>query len=262
MYYRLDALLMIYSQCVVHFRSLLRYTPRSLNDWTDSIGHPPMYNGDCKGKRYCKGSNKISLHFFGLRHIFLAVAKFIISFTIMGIILGEHLGITSATDKSSINLILNSQLSTKGLTSIANSNGPSFVPRGIPPLTFLYSDVTLFILTHCMRLVRKDFTHLTKAGWISKRAISELKTLWSTRSNPFLKSAKKARTEQYPLSNASKMLWRKYTKAWVVEWPLVVNWNLSRDPSRYDKMCFNLGYLGRECYWNNNKNIYSTICFT
>ena len=99
-----------------------------------------------------------------------------LTFLLFLIILGEHLGITSATDKSSTNLILNNQLSTKGLTSIATSNGPSFVPWGIPPLTFLFSDVTLFILTHCMRLVRKDFTHLTKAGWLSRRAISEHKT--------------------------------------------------------------------------------------
>ena len=122
-------------------------------------------------------------------------------------------GITSNTDKSSTNLILRCQFFARELTKIANSIGPSLVPCGIPPLIGLNLDVVLFIRTHCERCVRKYLIHLTRAGWISSLFISKHSTLLSARSNPLLKPAKKARTEQFPLSSASRILCRKYTRA-------------------------------------------------
>ena len=141
----------------------------------------------------------ISLHFLGFRTIPRSFAKSDIWFTTIGRKLGEQRRITSMAVVSSTNFTLPGQSLSKELTSTANSSGPNLVPCRRPPFIFFHAEYEFSIRTHCSLLLSNALIHLTITGWTSRLSSSRSMTLWSTRSNPFLKSAKNNLSEQLPI---------------------------------------------------------------
>ena len=147
----------------------------------------------------------ICLHFLWFSSIPRADAKAEISFTTNGIKLGEYLGIISKAEVSSTYLILPGQSLSKELMRTANNNGPNFVPWGRPPFVFFQDDFEIPTLTHCSRLDENALIHRITAGCTPRHTSSLTISLWSTKSNPFLKSAKNNLAVQEPLSRAFRI---------------------------------------------------------
>ena len=119
-------------------------------------------------------------------------------------LLGEQRGITST------NVTLPMSLS-KALTSTA----VDLILSLVESLHLSFSMLNMSLQsghTASSLLLRNALIHLTIAGRTSRLSSSWSMTLWSTRSNPFLKSADNL-TEQLPISRADKMKWRRNTKA-------------------------------------------------
>jgi hypothetical protein len=142
------------------------------------------------GIRYWRKFMIISLHFLGLSSIPRADEKLEISWTTKGNRLGEHLGTTSSAVVSSTNFRRPFQSFNNGLTKIANRRGPRHVPWGKPPLVVFHEDSWQSTLTHCWRLVKNALIQRVRTGWTLRFSSSFIITLWSTKSKPFLKSAK------------------------------------------------------------------------
>ena len=130
--------------------------------------------------------------------------------------LGEQRGTTSKAVVSSTNLIRALQSFKREFAKTAKRNGSSLVPWDRPPLARFYVEVEEQILTDCLRHEMKWFNkscyEFTWSFWSSS-----MTTLWSTKSEPFLKSAKNILMEHCPRFRAERIEWRKYTRAWVVD---------------------------------------------
>ncbi len=98
---------------------------------------------------------------------------------------------------------------------------PNFVPCGIPPLTVLDSDVVSPTFTACCRLVKNAAIHQMSTGETLNFSNSRSKMLWSIKSKPLEKSAKKIRAAVFPRSIASNIACNKYSRASVVECPFL-----------------------------------------
>ena len=110
----------------------------------------------------------------------------------------EFLGSISMADISSTNLTLKCQSAERLFVIIAKSITPSFVPWGI--------------LSACSLSVRNAAIQLMSAGSTSSFRNSVIKMLWSIRSKPFEKSAKKTR-----LLDEHNLLPRKWLVTWIEE---------------------------------------------
>ena len=86
---------------------------------------------------------------------------------------------------------------TRSLAITENSTGPSLVPWKIPPFRERIIEESEPMRTDCERPLRKAAIHLTRQGCRLQKANLLKRMVWSIRSNPFLKSAKKSRVLHY-----------------------------------------------------------------
>ena len=184
---------------------------------TVSTGFPSTKIWFSSNALYLRKFISICIHFLWFNFIPRWEAKADISFSTSGIELGEYLGTISRAEVSSTNLILPGQSLSRELMRTANNNGPNFVPWGRPPFVFFQDDEEFPTLTHRSRFERKALIQRIMAGSTPRLTSSLTITLWSTKSKPFLKSAKNNLAVQEPFSRAFKIECIRYTKAWVVD---------------------------------------------
>ena len=91
---------------------------------------------------------------------------------------------------------------TRSLTIPENSTDPNLVPWGIPPFRERILEESEPMRTDCERPWRIVAIHLTRQGCRLQECNLLKGMVWSIRSNPFLKSAKKILALQLPLSKA------------------------------------------------------------
>ena len=122
-------------------------------------------------------------------------------------------------------------MATRRLTKMANNKGANFVPWGIPPWRDTGDDNDFPTLTLWDLWDKKAPIHLIMDGCTLRTCNSSKSTLWSTRSKPLEKSAKKIRIEVLPLSKNCSMEWKRYTSACVVHFSFTQNCLISNWPS-------------------------------
>ena len=170
----------------------------------------------------------MALHLAGLRRMLLQWEKHWISSTIQFKYDGEFLGMISRIVRSSTYFARLDHVFTRSLTITENSTGPNLVPWGIPPFRERILEKSEPMRTDCERPSRKAAIHLTRQGCRLKECNLLKRMVWSIRSNPFLKSAKKSLALQLPLSKASRTRWITYAIACWVDIPAAANCLQSR----------------------------------
>ena len=170
----------------------------------------------------------MALHLAGLRPMLLRWEKHCLSSTIQFKYDGQFLGMISRIVRSSTYLAHLGHVLTRSLTITENSTGPNLVPWGIPPFRERKKNRSLCELTVNDLAWRKATIHLTRQGCRLQECNLLKRMVWSKRSNPFLKSAKKSLVLQLPLSKASRTRWSTYVIAWWVDIPAVANCLQSR----------------------------------
>ena len=114
---------------------------------------------------------------------------------------------------------------TRSLTITENSTGPNLVPWGIPPFRERILEESEPMRTDCERPCSNP---PYKQGCRLEECNLLKRMVWSIRSNPFLKSAKKSLALQLPLSKASRTRWSTYAIACWVDIPAAANCLQSR----------------------------------
>ena len=168
------------------------------------------------------------LHLAGLRRMLLRWEKHWISSTIQFKYDGEFLGMISRIVRPSTYFARLGHVLTRSLTITENSAGSNLVPLGRPPFRERILEESEPMRTDCERPWRIVAIHLTRQGCRLQECNLLKGMVWSIRSNPFLKSAKKILALQLPLSKASRTRWSTYAIACWVDIPAAANCLQSR----------------------------------
>lgn len=104
---------------------------------------------------------------------------------------GEFLGMISRIVRSSTYFARLDHVLTRSFTITENSTGPNLVPWGMPPFKERILEKSEPMRTDCERPSRKASIHLTRQECRLQECNLLKRMVWSIRSNPFLKSAKK-----------------------------------------------------------------------
>lgn len=112
-------------------------------------------------------------------------------------------------------------------TSTTKRRGAKRVQCWMPPWGEMGDGSWPVILTRSCRSTKKAPTQRTMASWTPRTSNSCSKALWSTRSNPLLKSIKRILAYTPSLSSDSRKTCMKYTSVWVVDLRATANCLLS-----------------------------------